>query len=254
MWNVALNEFRELVRNRILSLIVLFSVVLILLSLALAAISLGQTDWIVVDFGLAMIEIFGLVSVVFVGSQILFREMEGRTIYLIFSKPISRGGFIVGKILGFAGVQAVMMVIEGLVFAALLAFTTPAMLTPFLATTLVYMYLKLLVLFSVVLFFSSFISSMGAILVSIGVYIVAHGTYEMIEIARLSKNLTLTYLATGVAVVFPNFEALNLKGFIHNPEIVTPAFLAWNGLYALVYLALIVAFTIFIFRRKTFEN
>jgi hypothetical protein len=57
MGNIAFTTFRELVRNRILSLILLFSILLIAFSQVLATLSLGQTNRIVIDFGLAMIEI-----------------------------------------------------------------------------------------------------------------------------------------------------------------------------------------------------
>jgi ABC-type transport system involved in multi-copper enzyme maturation permease subunit len=76
MWNIAKNTFRELARNKMLYLILFFGILLIIFSLALAALSLGQTDKIVGDFGLAMIEVFGLLSVIFIGSQLLFREIE----------------------------------------------------------------------------------------------------------------------------------------------------------------------------------
>jgi hypothetical protein len=76
MGNIAFTTFRELVRNRILSLILLFSILLIAFSQVLATLSLGQTNRIVIDFGLAMIEISGLIATVFVGGQILYKEIE----------------------------------------------------------------------------------------------------------------------------------------------------------------------------------
>ncbi len=99
MNNIAINTFRELLRNRILTVILLFACVLIGFSLVLASLSLGETKRLVVDFGLAMIEIGGLIAVIFVGGQILFKEIEGRTIYLILSKPIARKDYILGKFL-----------------------------------------------------------------------------------------------------------------------------------------------------------
>lgn len=90
MFNIALNTFRELARNKILYMIVFFGIALIGFSLVLATLSLGQSDKIVADFGLAMVEIFGIISVIFIGSQLLFREIEGKTVYLILSKPVVR--------------------------------------------------------------------------------------------------------------------------------------------------------------------
>jgi ABC-type transport system involved in multi-copper enzyme maturation permease subunit len=99
MFPIALNSFREFIRNKILTLITFFAVVLIGFSLFLASISMGEVSRLVRDFGIQMIEWFGVVTVVFLGSQMLFRELEGRTIYLILSKPIERYEFLIGKFL-----------------------------------------------------------------------------------------------------------------------------------------------------------
>jgi len=61
MWNIALNTFKEIVRNKFLYLILFFAFLFILLSLALEKLTIGEGDKVIVDFGLAMIEIFGLI-------------------------------------------------------------------------------------------------------------------------------------------------------------------------------------------------
>jgi hypothetical protein len=66
MWNIAKNTFKEIVRNRFLYLILFFAFVFILFSLALGALTLGESEKVIVDFGLGMIEIFGLIGVLFV--------------------------------------------------------------------------------------------------------------------------------------------------------------------------------------------
>ena len=79
MWNIALNTFKEIVRNRFLYLILFFAFIFIIFSLALEKLTIGEGDKVIVDFGLAMIEIFGLIGVLFVWSQLLFKEIEGKT-------------------------------------------------------------------------------------------------------------------------------------------------------------------------------
>ena len=102
MLNIAKNTFKEIVRNRFLYLILFFAFVFIIFSLALGKLTIGQSEKVIVDFGLGMIEIFGLIGVLFVGSQLLFKEVEGKTIFLILSKPIKRQDFILGKFFGFS--------------------------------------------------------------------------------------------------------------------------------------------------------
>ena len=58
MFNIAANTFREIVRNKFLYLILFFAFVFIVFSLALGKLTIGDDQKIIVDFGLAMIEIF----------------------------------------------------------------------------------------------------------------------------------------------------------------------------------------------------
>lgn len=66
MRNIAHNTFREIIRNKLLYVIVFFASVFIIFSLALGKLTLGENDKVIIDFGLAMIEVFGLITVLFV--------------------------------------------------------------------------------------------------------------------------------------------------------------------------------------------
>lgn len=50
MFNIALNTFRELVRNRFFSLIIFLSIILIALSLGLDSLALGESKRVIMDF------------------------------------------------------------------------------------------------------------------------------------------------------------------------------------------------------------
>jgi len=100
MFNIALNTFKEIVRNKFLYLILFFAFIFIIFSISLWQLTIWDDNKIIVDFGLAMIEIFWIVWVLFVWSQLLFKEVEWKTIFLILSKPIKRYEFILWKFLG----------------------------------------------------------------------------------------------------------------------------------------------------------
>ena len=44
--------------------------------------------------------LFGAFIAIFVGVGLVYKEIERRTVYAIFSKPVGRGEFLVGKYLG----------------------------------------------------------------------------------------------------------------------------------------------------------
>lgn len=120
MLNIAINTFREIVRNKFLYMILFFAFIFLLFSLSLGQLTIGEGDKVVVDFGLAMIEIFGIIGVLFVGSQLLFKEIEGKTIFLILSKPIARYEFILGKFFGFSATIGLIVLLQAMLFLAVL--------------------------------------------------------------------------------------------------------------------------------------
>lgn len=94
MKNILLNTFREIIRGRFVSLVMLFVIIEIFGIFFLNTLSLNQSQFIVVDFGLSFMEIMGLFSILFLGNRLLSREFEEKTIYLTLSRPISRGKII----------------------------------------------------------------------------------------------------------------------------------------------------------------
>ena len=109
---IALNTFREAVRDRILYGVLGCATLVLLFTLALAELALDQQARIVMDLGLASISLFSVVVAVFLGSSLLYKEIEKKTLYVILPKPIERWEFLVGK---FAGI-----VLTGFVFIAIM--------------------------------------------------------------------------------------------------------------------------------------
>src|SRR3989304_2739507 len=100
IWSVAHNTFIEAIRDRVLFSLILFAFVMILSSLIFASISAEQYNKIVKDLGLTAISLIGIMISIFLGMGLVYKEIEKKTVYNIFSKPIRRYEFIVGKYLG----------------------------------------------------------------------------------------------------------------------------------------------------------
>lgn len=90
MFNIALNTFREILRNRFFGLLGFLAIVFLAFSTILDTLSLGETKRVFFDFGLSFMEITAVTIILFLGGSMLAREIDGRTIYLMLSKPISR--------------------------------------------------------------------------------------------------------------------------------------------------------------------
>src|SRR5215211_9360086 len=103
LWRIAAiarNAFREAVRDRVLYNLVLFVLLLTGAAIFIGELSGGQERKIIVDLGLSAMLLFGVFIAIFVGVGLVYKEIERRTVYAIFSKPVGRGQFLVGKYFG----------------------------------------------------------------------------------------------------------------------------------------------------------
>jgi len=252
MFNIALNTFKEIVRNRFLYLIVFFAFVFILFSIALGRLTIGESSKVIVDFGIAMIEIFWLIWVLFVGSQLLFKEVEGKTIFLILSKPISRRDFILGKYLWFSAVILLLFMMQALLFLWVLLFQW-ILIELLILWSLLFTLFKLLILLAIVFFLSSFTNPMLTILLSLIVYIISHSfSLLLMMFGRIGDIFLL--LVQIVQLLFPPLEALNVKDLIWSFDILPLTYFLFNSFYTLTYIWLLLFLTVVIFSRKKFEE
>ena len=151
---IALNTFREAVRDKILYVLVAFGVLLILGSKAIGYVSFGQDYKIMADLGLTAIWMFsGMVSI-FVGTGLIYKEIDKRTIYTILSKPAERWQFLLGKYFGLALTTLVNMVFLSIAFLTYM-WLSGAPVTIALFEALFLTFIEMLVVTAVAIFFSS---------------------------------------------------------------------------------------------------
>ena len=121
---IAVNVFRESVRDRVPYNLVIFAVLLIASSFLLGQLTAGQDVKIIKDLGLAATAIFGLFIAIFIGIGLVSKEVERRSIYALLAKPISRPQFILGKYAGLVLTLAVNVAVMTVALYAVLAYMT----------------------------------------------------------------------------------------------------------------------------------
>src|SRR5215467_3433921 len=98
--SIALNTFRENLRDKLLYNLLIFALLMIGSSLILMRLTLGEFHRLILDIGLGSINFFGVLIAIFVGIGLVSKEIEKKTIYTIVSKPVARFQFLLGKYLG----------------------------------------------------------------------------------------------------------------------------------------------------------
>ncbi|MCX7019266.1 MAG: ABC transporter permease subunit [bacterium] len=119
---IALNTFKEAVRNKVLYFLLIFALIIMGFSGVISDLSIAAPEKLIKDLGLASIDFFGFLIAVFVGIYLVYNEIDKRTIYTIVSKPIDRCQFILGKYFGLLFTIYVNIAIMSLFFFAVLYF------------------------------------------------------------------------------------------------------------------------------------
>ncbi len=253
MINIALNTFKEITRNKFLYLIVFFAFVFIIFTLSLGKLTIWDDAKVIVDFWLGMIEIFWFLGVLFVWSQLLFREIEWKTIFLILSKPIKRYEFIIWKFLGFSFCIFLITILQSLLFLIVL-YLKDLDISYLVIWSLIFTFFKLEILLALVFFFSTFMSNILTILVSVMVYFVSHSFSLILDLVWRSKSIIISSFIKWLQLLFPPFEALNIKDVIWSFTDFKAMYFVFNSFYSLAYISLIILFSVIIFNKKKFEN
>jgi ABC-type transport system involved in multi-copper enzyme maturation permease subunit len=113
LYAIAINTFREAVRDKVLYGVLGFGCAVLFFTLAIAELSLHEQERVVEDVGLASISLFSVIVSVFLGSSLLYKEIERKTLYVILPKPISRAEFLLGKYFGIVLTAAVFIGLMG---------------------------------------------------------------------------------------------------------------------------------------------
>lgn len=252
---IARNAFREAVRDRVLYNLVLFVLLLTGVSIFIGELSGGQERKIIVDLGLSAMLLFGMFIAIFVGVGLVYKEIERRTIYAVFSKPVGRGEFLVGKYLGLCLTLLVNVLVMGVGVSLALVYVSRGWdpLIPAIWPAVLLIYLELMLLTAVALLFSSFSSPALSALLTFLTFVIGHFSADLKILAVSMGSTSARWFFTGLYYLLPNLA---------NYSFITPAahgrtpaagFVFATAFYALVYVTVILAAATLIFSRRNFK-
>jgi len=248
---ITVNTFKETIRDRVLAVIVVFALIMIAAGLWLGSISLGEQGRMMIDFGLVAVTGFGLIVAVFVAAGLVRKEVEKRTVYVLFSKPVSRVAFISGKFVGLCGTMAVVLSGMGL-FLFALVWVVSGRPSGIVLLAVVMIYVQLLAIMAVTIFFSTLGSAILASVLGICVFVAGQLSHNVLALTRLGKNPLTEALSWVVYVIVPNLSAVDVKAGAVGEQT-----LAWGQIglwtvYLAAYVVVVLALAALIFRRKEF--
>lgn len=254
VWTIARNVFLEVVRDRILYVIGVFGIIMVMAITLLPEIAAGTEDKLILDTGLAAINILSLFVVVFIGTGMINKEIEKKTVLVLIAKPVSRLEFILGKHFGLSLVMAVLIAaLTGLMLVLLAVGGVPFEFNLILLGVS-FMFLEMVLLIAAAMMFGVVTSTVLATLMTLAIFAVGHETRNILALDKIAESENFRRIAEGLFLVLPDLERLNLKNEIANGFVAPPSggSLFENALYALIYTALLLTVTVTVFERRQF--
>jgi len=236
---VALNTYREAVRDKILYVLLFFAGATILCSKALGYISVGEDMKIITDISLASISIFGALISIFVGTSLVYKEIDKRTIYTILSRPIWRFEFILGKYLGLAMLIATVTMIMGTVAAAYILVLGGTVSFMFAEALLLNLW-KLLLLTALSVLLSTLTSPILGAIVVLSAYFIGHATGILVDLPGQFENTALKEVIALAYYAIPNLSNFDIWREYANGVSVPHSYVLWTMVYGTVYTSLLL--------------
>jgi len=257
---IAINTFKEAIRDKILYNLLFFALLMIGASLLLATLTVGEQSKIIIDIGLASINIFGVLIAVFLGIGLISKEIEKRTIYNIIAKPVPRYQFLMGKYIGLLLTIVVNTIIMGVglylvLISNELSWGHSIFNVNFDIWKAIYLILiELMVITAIALLFSTFSSSstLSAIF-TIAIYLIGHLTEELKLIGDNLQNFIAKKVINFFYYLLPNLDNFNVKGRVVYGLEVSGIYLSLVTLYGIFYIAVMLFLSGIIFQRRDFK-
>jgi Cu-processing system permease protein len=255
IYAIARNAFREAVRDRVLYNLVFFVLLLIVGAIFLGELSDAQESKIIIDLGLSAMLLFGAFISIFVGVGLVYKEIERRTIYAIFAKPVGRGEFLVGKYLGLCLTLLVNVAVMGLGLSLALLYVRRGFEAPSLNIwpAILLIYVELMILTAVAILFSSFSSPALSALLTFFVFIIGHFSADLKTFASSMGTASAKYLFSALFYVLPNLSNYSYITPAAHGQAPSPAMVFASLAYAILYISVLLAAATLIFNRRNFK-
>jgi len=262
---IAINVFRESVRDKVLYNLVLFAVLMMAASYLIGQLTAGQDVKIIKDLGLAAMSLFGLFIAVFIGIGLVSKEVERRSIYSLLAKPVERWQLILGKYAGLVLTLAVNIAVMTAAFYLVLvymrwgvpelaqkAWDAPAV-DPRLLEAIYLIFVELAIVTAIALVFSTFSTPILSAAFAFGLTIVGQYSTDLRNFQDVLDSPAAQRIARGLYWVLPNLGQFDVKSLVVHGQAVPMRYVGTATLYAALYIGFLLVISGLVFSHRDFK-
>jgi len=250
---IAKNTFREAIRDKVLYNLVVFVLLITACAILLGELTDGQEARTIVNIGLNAMLLFGAFISIFVGVGLVSKEIEKRTVFSIFSKPVRRAEFLIGKYLGLCLTLLVNVAVMGAGISLALVYVRGGSLVYSIWGAIFLIFLELTILTAIAILFSSFSSAALSALFTFLVFLIGHMSASLRELAAGIGSRAATVFFDVLYYVLPNLAHFSFRTESANGMVPNGAMIGGGLVYAVVYIVIVLTISIMIFSRKNFK-
>jgi ABC-type transport system involved in multi-copper enzyme maturation permease subunit len=252
---VALNTFREAVRDRVLYNLVFFALLMMAAGILVGQISIGIEESVIVSLGLSAISVIGLLISVFIGDALVSKEMDKRTLYALLAKPERRWEILLGKFGGLVLTLAVNTLAMTLGLLLVMVYVKHSLVRSDAAVfvAVYFILLKLALIVALALLFSCFTTPLLAILFTAGLHLVGLYVHELRNLPFQVLSPTMTAFTKWFSYLLPNFENFNVMAMAAHGRPIPWTWILQNTAYTVVYCAIVLSTAAVVFSRRNLK-
>jgi ABC-2 type transport system permease protein len=249
---VAHYTFKEILKSKILINVFFIGVALMVITYVATEFTYGVPERVALDFGLGMLSLSSLGISLFLGVTLLSKEIDSRTVYMVISRPVPRYAFILGKLIGLLGIQALNVFLLGSMTLLSVKFLG-GKIDSLILWTILFTFLESLLLLFVVVFTSLMANNILSVLLSSVVLVLGHAVKETQNITFVQQREVLQYILKIYHFILPGFYKLNLKDFVLYKVSLPFDYLLSSLIYGLAYSGFLLILIILIFNKKNID-
>ena len=250
------------VRDRTLLGIFILGLLLMATIPVVSYFSMRQTTEVAAGYALSVISLIGLLLTVFMGGNLISRDIDRKGIHTVVTLPISRTQYMIGKFLGLALLLFISLLILYLL-AALAIFFTSLQYPPsrplrweIYLLVVILEYVMLLVVSAVSVLFNTFATSTFLpMALTLAVYGIGQSTVLVKDYLEKVPEATaispvIAYIAKASYYIFPNLSSFDIRnGFVYSLPVNLP-YLVMVLLYGFFYLGVVLLMATYFFGRR----
>ena len=249
---IARNTFREATRDRLLTGFFVAGLVLLLATQVATPLALGEGHRLTVDLGLSGASLLGVLTILLVGTSLVAKEIERRSINNLRSRPMDRPSYLIGKWAGLCAALWTVVVGIGLALWGLLALRgegghgLPVMQAVYFSA------LELAVITALAVLFSALSTPVLSALYTLGCFLVGQWSNDLRQFATRAPQGVRETLEV-VANIVPNLPLFNTRTLAASGELASAAHVGIATAYAVFYIGCVLALASAAFESRDFK-